>query len=99
MRGRRHRLLVCYDIRDPKRLRQTHDVMLGYGDPLQYSVFVCELSATETALLESDLRRVIRPSVDSVAFVDLGPAGGLADRRVRFLGPARRPAFARYRIV
>ena len=36
----RHRVLVCYDVREPKRLRQTYRTMLGYGDPLQYSVFV-----------------------------------------------------------
>lgn len=28
--------LVCYDIRDPKRLRRTHKLMKAYGEPLQY---------------------------------------------------------------
>jgi len=43
--------LVAYDIADPKRLYQVHKRMRGFGDPLQYSVFVCLLSPKELALL------------------------------------------------
>mgnify|MGYP000653098870 CR=1 FL=1 len=48
----RHRYVVCYDVREPKRLRKMHHTLLGYGDPLQYSVFVCDLSAAERVLME-----------------------------------------------
>lgn len=43
--------LVCYDVADDKRLRKTYKKMCGFGDPLQYSVFRCELSAVEKQLL------------------------------------------------
>jgi len=36
--------LVCYDVSDAKRLRRTHKKMCGFGDPVQYSIFRCELS-------------------------------------------------------
>ncbi|WP_072054928.1 CRISPR-associated endonuclease Cas2 [Aliivibrio fischeri] len=31
--------IISYDIRHPKRLQRVHKVLLGYGIPLQYSVF------------------------------------------------------------
>jgi CRISPR-associated protein Cas2 len=99
MNGPRHRLLVCYDVREPARLRRTHDTMLGYGDPLQYSVFLCELSPAEQILMEEALLGVIKTSEDSLAIIDLGPARGLASRRIRTLGTAIMPARRRYRIV
>ncbi len=69
----RSRYLVSYDIREPKRLRQVAKVMLSYGSRLQYSVFVCDLSAAELVRLRFDLREVIAP-IDSVMLVPLGPA-------------------------
>lgn len=96
---RRHRFIVCYDIREAKRLRKTHQTMLGYGDPLQYSVFVCDLSRSERLLLEDALRRVVQLPDDYVHLIDLGPASGVASKRIRTLGGP--PAFAprRYRVV
>jgi len=95
----RHRLLVAYDVRDPARLRRTHQTMLGYGDPVQYSVFVCDLSPTEQALMESALLRAIRAATDSVVIVDLGPSGGMAERRIRTLGTAGVPTRERFHLV
>lgn len=82
----RNRYVVCYDVREPKRLRRMHRTMLGYGNPLQYSVFVCDLSATERVLMEDAVRQVVRLSEDSVVVIDLGPAEGAAARRIRQLG-------------
>lgn len=95
----RHRLLVAYDVRDPARLRQTHRTMLGFGDPLQYSVFLCDLSPTEQMLMETALLRTIRRTVDSIIIVDLGPSGGVADRRIRTIGTAEVPQPERFHLV
>jgi CRISPR-associated protein Cas2 len=43
----RRRYLVAYDIRDDRRLRQIASCMEGYGERIQYSVFVCDLSDQE----------------------------------------------------
>lgn len=73
--------------------------MLGYGDPLQYSVFLCELSPAEQVLMEEALLKVVRVSEDSVAVIDLGPARGLAARRIRTLGTALLTTRHRYKVV
>ena len=39
--------LVCYDVRDAKRLRKTAKHMEGYGERMQYSVFRCWLTPRE----------------------------------------------------
>ena len=43
----RNRFLVCYDVSDPKRLAQVYKKMNGFGEPAQYSVFICDLSPKE----------------------------------------------------
>lgn len=85
----RHRYVVCYDVREPKRLRKTHKTLLGYGDPLQYSVFVCDLSPVERVLMEEAVRQVVELPEDSVVVIDLGPAEGVARYRIRELGQKR----------
>ena len=42
----RRRYLVAYDIRDDRRLRSIAVCTEGYGNAIQYSVFVCDLSDT-----------------------------------------------------
>ncbi len=93
----RHRYLVCYDVREQTRLRRTHSTMLGYGDPLQYSVFVCDLSGAERVLMEVSLCKVVNLLEDSIVIIDLGPAGRLAEKRIRTLGP--RPLRSQERVV
>lgn len=87
----RHRFVVCYDVREPARLRRVHQTMLGFGDPLQDSVFLCELSRAECVLMELALRRVALLREDSVIVIDLGPARGVAASRIRELGGGRLP--------
>lgn len=86
----RRSYLVAYDIRDPLRLRDVHKTMKGFGDPMQYSVFLCDLDPMERVGLIRALRDVINERADSVAVVDLGEAGTAADDRFLFLG-VRRP--------
>lgn len=71
----RRRYVVCYDIADPKRLAKTLKKMKGYGDPLQKSVFTCDLSAAEKALLIIELTEIMNLKEDSVILVDTGQVG------------------------
>jgi len=64
--------LVCYDIRDPKRLRRVHKLMKGYGEPWQYSVFYCVLKAIDRARLQAALQEVMNLKEDQALIVDLG---------------------------
>ena len=84
----RNTYVVCYDIADPKRWRRVHKMMLGHGDPLQLSVFLCELSPTERQQLLSRLDDVLNHAEDALAIVDLGPAQ-TGSTRVTTFGTAR----------
>jgi len=78
--------LVCYDIADEKRLRKVFQIMRGYGDHLQYSVFECQLTRMDMAKLRGDLGTVVHRDKDQVLFVNLGPAEGRGDRVITALG-------------
>ena len=86
----RNRYLVSYDIRSPGRLRRTHEAVKSYGYSLQYSVFVCDLTKSEKLGLQAALREIINARVDSVAFIDLGPASARGSECFEFMG-SRRP--------
>jgi len=84
----RRRYLVAYDICDPRRLRRVCAVMESYGQRLQYSVFLCDLSISECADLERAVLAVMDLADDSVIQIDLGPLP--TPTAIRFLG-RRRP--------
>lgn len=68
----RRRYLLAYDIRDPRRLQRVARCAEAFGDRIQYSVFVCDLSDTELIYLKSSLEPLIERHEDSVMIVDLG---------------------------
>ena len=78
--------IVCYDISDEKRLRKVFQKMRNYGDHLQFSVFECQLTATDLARCRAELAEIINHQEDQVLFVSLGPAEGRGDRVITALG-------------
>lgn len=82
----RIRYIVSYDIADAKRLRRVHKTMLGYGEPLQYSVFCCDLSASARIMLIADLAEVIDHRQDQVMLIDIGPADGRGGQSIETVG-------------
>ena len=70
----RRLLLVCYDIRDGKRLRKVFQTCKAYADHIQYSVFRAQLTSRGRAELTAALEAVIHHGEDQVLLVDLGPA-------------------------
>ena len=85
----RNRYLVCYDVCDPKRLARTYKKMNGFGDPVQYSVFVCDLSPKERVLLEMALTEVMNLKEDRALIVDIGPAEGRGQECLATMGKPR----------
>ena len=85
----RNQYLVSYDIADAKRLRQMYKKMCGFGDPIQYSVFLCPLSAKEKVLLVDKVRDVIHHQEDRVMVIDLGPLEGRGKECISFYGLKR----------
>ncbi|MEK7483592.1 MAG: CRISPR-associated endonuclease Cas2 [Planctomycetota bacterium] len=84
--------IVTYDICDDKRLRRVFRLMRGYGDPLQYSVFRCELSDRERIEFVMKIQDVIKHNEDQVLFFPLGPAGGARETEVFSLGLPYQPS-------
>ena len=87
----RNRYIVAYDVSDAKRLRQTHKKMNGFGEPLQYSVFSCDLSSKERVIFEEALTGIINLKEDRILIIDTGPAEGKAANALKTLGRQLKP--------
>jgi len=85
----RNVFLISYDVADAKRLRRTYKKMRGFGTPVQYSVFRCELSPTERQTLQEALWEIMNWEYDRVMVVDLGPAGARGDECIEYWGNPR----------
>jgi CRISPR-associated protein Cas2 len=81
---RRLRYLVAYDIADPRRWRKVYQLLLNAGDPVQFSVFVCDLTVPELAALRRALERVMVVGEDRFLIARLGDPA--AEGVIEFLG-------------
>lgn len=97
----RDHYIVSYDISDPVRLRRVHRTVRDFGDALQLSVFACQLSAKDLAVLEARLLDVIDQRKDQVLVVKLGRAqeSDVAPPRCQTLGRKLTPGVVRTVIV
>lgn len=80
-----HLYIVTYDITDQKRWRRVFNVMNGYGEWLQLSVFQCRMNRQRHAELVALLDGIIHHGADHILFVDIGQAE-LVSPRVVSLG-------------
>ena len=92
----RRRYLIAYDITEPRRLRRVCKTMEEYGERLQYSVFICDLSRTELVHARAPVEREMELSADSVVIVDLGDA---ETAKFTFIGQHRPLPDADFRIL
>ena len=58
--------LVCYDIREKKRLAQVFRYLKKQGVPLQYSVFLVDASAAKMRRLLVELAQLIDTRADDI---------------------------------
>ena len=82
----RNRYLVTYDVSDDKRLRRVFKKMKAFGLHLQLSVFECELSGRELAMMKAGLDALIHHDDDQVLIADLGPSDGTGRDCIEWLG-------------
>jgi len=78
--------IVSYDIMDPKRLHTVHKTMKGFGDPIHYSVFRCNLTDKGKVELMAALTEIVKHDQDRIMIVDLGPLEGRVEDRIDFIG-------------
>ena len=95
----RRRYIVTYDIRDAKRWRRIFRKMHGYGDRLQLSVFVCDLSEKECADMRAALAKIIDTDEDGILIVDTGRVDGRGADAFKALGRQSVPAVAREALI
>ena len=63
--------VVAYDIPDDRRRTKVHQILLGFGQWTQYSLFECFLSRKEVILLQAKLGEYLIDTQDSVRFYPL----------------------------
>lgn len=80
--------LVSYDISNPRRLTRVRRVVLGFGDPVQLSVFRCDVTPQEMVELRRRLSAEIDARADQILFADLGPASGRGPKSISSMGRA-----------
>jgi CRISPR-associated protein Cas2 len=78
--------LAFYDISDPGRLRRMFKTMKGFGDPLQYSVFMCVLSREEKVVMLSKVMDVINQREDKFMLAGIGPEDGRGREALEIFG-------------
>lgn len=61
----------------------------AWGYPLQYSVFVCDLTGSELLMMKADLTTEMSTTQDSIGIFDLGPPEGRGLHCVEFIGKSR----------
>jgi len=61
-------IVVCYDIRDEKRLRRVAKEMEGWGVRVQKSVFECDMKMKDFQRMRKRLLKLIEPERDSLRF-------------------------------
>jgi len=88
----RSRYLVTYDVCDEKRLRRVFQILNGFGDHIQYSVFICELNPKERVSLERKLRPIVHHQQDQVLLFRLGTANVAIDDTVDSIGRDFQPS-------
>lgn len=84
--GRLKVYIVSYDISDQKRLYRVHKTMKGFGDPIHYSVFRCNLSDKDKIELIALLSEIIKHDEDRIMIIDLGFLDGQVDMRIDMIG-------------
>ncbi|MEH2371820.1 CRISPR-associated endonuclease Cas2 [Nostoc sp.] len=63
--------VVVYDIPCDKRRKKVSDLLEGYGQRVQYSVFECRLSADKYKELRRRLQKIVKLAEDNLRFYPL----------------------------
>jgi CRISPR-associated protein Cas2 len=61
-------VVVAYDVADDRRRVRLHTLLLGYGTPVQESVFECELTRAQDRAMRRRVGRVISGRTDKVRY-------------------------------
>lgn len=91
--------IVTYDISSPKRWRKVFRTMNGFGEHIQLSVFRCELTPLQHAILKASLDSLIHHHEDQVLVIDLGRSGPRVIEGIEVLGRPQLMQLPRAKVV
>ncbi len=77
------KVVVAYDITEPKRLKKIADTCMGYGIRIQYSIFECRLTAPQFDEMWGKLCKIADPENDRLVAY---PIFAREDRETRTFG-------------
>lgn len=83
------RTVICYDVPDDRRRTKLAKLLEGFGDRIQYSVFVVDISPSRLMRLKDSATALLKLDEDSVLFCDLGRVSELDINRFSYLGQTR----------
>ena len=53
-------LVVCYDIPDDKRRNKISQILEGYGERVQWSVFECDIKPEHVKKMKAKLEKLLK---------------------------------------
>lgn len=87
----RKRYLIAYDVADDKRRNTVFKTLMGNGDHVQFSVFLCELNDAELARVKGELSEALNHRRDQAIILDLGPTESDLAAKLRCIGKRYEP--------
>jgi CRISPR-associated protein Cas2 len=73
--------------------------MKGFGEPVHYSVFRCDLTPKGKVDLVAALLDLIKEDEDRVMIIDMGPVDGRVEDRIEFLGVHKENSEQRHKVI
>ncbi|MBX6330825.1 MAG: CRISPR-associated endonuclease Cas2 [Gemmatimonadaceae bacterium] len=87
----RRRYVVCYDVSSDRRRTKIFELLEGYGEHVQFSVFLADLTDRELIVLRGRLRELMNEREDQVLIVDLGRESRALEHAIEVLGRPYQP--------
>lgn len=91
--------VVTYDISSPRRWRKVFRAMNGFGEHIQLSVFRCDLTPLQHAVMKQRLDELVHHHDDQVLILDLGLSVEKTIAGIEVLGRPRVFHLPRARVV
>lgn len=68
------RIYLCtYDVSEDKRRTKLFELLKDHGEHVQFSVFLCSLTAMEVKRLGATASEIIHQEEDQLLVIDIGP--------------------------
>jgi CRISPR-associated protein Cas2 len=87
----RRRYLISYDMANDKRRTKVFEYLLGYGEHIQFSVFLADLTRQELIVMRTRVRELLNEGEDQCLIVDLGRESRSLQDTLEVLGKPYRP--------